>query len=759
MMSPDDVTPIEESRLAGLLEDARRIDAGCAFSDHPDPERAALRDCLRLLRPPAPAPGPEPWRLDRFEIREEIGSGGFGIVFRAHDPLLNRDVALKVPRPDRAGAPEIQRRFLREARAAASLEHPNIVPVLDLGPMGSLWYIASTYCDGPTLASWLGGRARPVPHREAARLIAALADAVEHAHRRGVLHRDIKPSNVLMIRSGAASPGEPEEVGWTPRLTDFGLARILEEAGEETQSGLPIGSPPYMAPEQARGDRDGTDRRSDVYSLGVVLYQMLTGEVPFRGTPRMVLRQVLEDDPRPPRRIDETIPRDLETVCLKAMAREPERRYPTAGALADDLRRFLDGQPVRARPLSWPGRLWRRCRRRPVVSSLAAGLAAAVLAGVAGTAWQAHRTALEYRRAEDALYETNVTISHILGAVKLSHERGRPLLSPGRLRALIESQRKVVRSTGEGTLGSLARRVKAVRNLGRLLDIAGRRDEALDTFRSAAAMIERLPPGGPEAIVLSTYLISVYDEIAGLRERSGEGLAAEGDRLRLVALAEAACRLPGRERLANDALARALAGLGRMYVAAGRIDDAERALARLEDLRRSRPTGTEPGLSARVGADLAYGLAKRHRDAGRDAEAADAFRRALALRGEADGPEPSPMRRRAQCNLQLEVARSLDRLGRTAEAIAEFRAACDRLEALIRLDPDSAGHRNTLADCCHAIGNRLMDLGQADPALASYRRALEIREALVRDDPGDPSLRRQYESTARLLAAAEARRP
>jgi WD40 repeat protein/serine/threonine protein kinase len=303
-------------------------------------------------------------RFGRFEIRQTLGQGGFGVVFLAWDPALRRQVALKVPQPEALVAPEARKRFLREAHAAATLDHPNIVPVYESGSVGSVAYIASAYCPGLTLAEWLARRSQPVPPREAAGLIATLAQAVAHAHERGVLHRDLKPSNVLLQGPGAPDPSSEEALPLAdlqPRITDFSLAWLADGEGPKTRSGIPIGSPPYMAPEQAEGRLQAIGPRTDVYGLGCILYEVLIGRAPFSGASQLeTLRQVLTDEPIPPRRHRKEIPIPLEAIVLKCLEKDAARRYAGARELADDLARFRAGEPTKARP---PGS-WEIIRRR-----------------------------------------------------------------------------------------------------------------------------------------------------------------------------------------------------------------------------------------------------------------------------------------------------------------------------------------------------------------------------------------------------------
>jgi serine/threonine-protein kinase len=345
------------ARLLGELTEARRhgrpADVEAAARDHPD-----LADELRglwgavevveglaprgptepstVLQPANKAPaasGPLPRRLGEFELLEEVGRGGMGVVYKARQTSLHRTVALKViERGERA-------RFQVEAEAAARLEHPNIVPVYGVGDCDGQAYLCMKYVEGTTLARLVADS--PLPPREAARYTLLVARAVHYAHEHGILHRDLKPANVLIDGEGR------------PYVSDFGLAKQVEGGPSLTTSGAILGTPSYMPPEQASGRRGKLSPAADVYSLGSVLYELLTGRPPFRAaTPLDTLLLVLDQEPVPPRQLNPQVDRALELICLKCLQKHPDLRYPTAAALADDLERFLNGEP----PSVWSGK-------------------------------------------------------------------------------------------------------------------------------------------------------------------------------------------------------------------------------------------------------------------------------------------------------------------------------------------------------------------------------------------------------------------
>ncbi|HEV3448096.1 MAG TPA: serine/threonine-protein kinase, partial [Gemmataceae bacterium] len=435
MPEPVQTSPAEESLSAVLTELLEMLEQGQApdrnawtsrypqfaaeleefFTSHEhfEPWAAPLRSVVRALMPtprpeesPTPGEGPDgpvpaapdrvPGSLPDYELLAEIGQGGMGVVYKARQKSLNRLVAVKMIRAGGPAREDDLRRFRNEAEAVAHLDHAQIVPVHEVGEHAGQHYFTMKLIEGGSLDRQLACfSAEP---KAAARLLAAVARAVHHAHQRGILHRDLKPGNVLVDAAGQ------------PHVTDFGLAKRVEVDSSLTQSGVLIGTPSYMAPEQTSGVRGAITTATDVYGLGAVLYAMLTGQPPFRGDHVLeTLRQVREQEPQSPSAVNPRVDRDLATITLKCLRKEPEQRYASAAALADDLERWLKDEPIRAKRPSLLQRLvrWRR-RHKPLVGSVAVLMILVLLLGGAVLGWQQRQLAATEQAVEGDLREADL---------------------------------------------------------------------------------------------------------------------------------------------------------------------------------------------------------------------------------------------------------------------------------------------------------------------------------------------------------------
>ena len=304
-----------------------------------------------------------PSRIGRFKIIERLGFGGYGVVFRGFDEEHDREVAIKIPRPELLESPEMIQRFAREASIVAQLSHPNIISIYESECYGIVPYIVMAYIPGQTLSEWRASQSQVSP-QTAAKIVRDLAQGVAHAHERGVLHRDIKPGNVILASHAPLAPAADLE--FVPILTDFGVAQCADLNSKRTQSGALLGTMRYMSPEQAAGKTHEIAQRTDVYGLGTILYELLTGQPPFQSTnPQRLLSNVLYDLPVPPRKLCPTLPAEIELICERCMEKVPANRYPTADEVADDLQRFLSGHLIRARPASWVSKTRQFMRRYP----------------------------------------------------------------------------------------------------------------------------------------------------------------------------------------------------------------------------------------------------------------------------------------------------------------------------------------------------------------------------------------------------------
>ncbi len=489
----------------------------------PEVRRRWLRMCavnadLHALFPmPGSNPGlaadtPVPWHtgaelphVPGYEVEALLGRGGMGLVYKARHQRLNRFVALKMLITGAYAAPHERARFQREAEAVASLRHAHIVQVHDVGDHEGWPYFTMELLEGGSLAQ----AGTPQPARQAAALVATLAEAMQVAHRGGIVHRDLKPANILFTAEG------------TPKVADFGLARHFDGEPAFTLSGTRLGTPSYMAPEQVIGKAGTTGPAADIYALGTFLYEMLTGRPPFRGeTAAETERQVLNHEPVSPARLNPKVPRDLETICLKCLSKEPQRRYSSAAALAEDLRRFGDGRPIQARRVGWAERSWRWGRRNPTAAALAAALFALVTLAVSGGLWLGRQGAERRGRAREAV---EAALAQVPPLRKQGHwPEAEAVLAQGRSRldeaGSDDLRRQVARAGADLRLAAALEQIRLTPAIeANRFDYRGMADAYARTFEDAGLDVrgdERAVAARIGASELRTQLVMALDHWA-----------------------------------------------------------------------------------------------------------------------------------------------------------------------------------------------------------------------------------------------------
>jgi tetratricopeptide (TPR) repeat protein/tRNA A-37 threonylcarbamoyl transferase component Bud32 len=627
-----------------------------------------------------------------YEILEEIGRGGMAVVYKARQAGLNRFVALKMIHA--ATPPETLARFRREAETVARLDHPNIVKIHEFGDLDGQPYLALEFVEGGSLASKLTG---PLAPRVGAALIKSLARAVGHAHDRGIVHRDLKPSNVLLSfdggASGAATPG-----AWVPKISDFGLAKDLTRELTQTQTGAIMGTPSYMAPEQATGRMHQVGPAADVYALGAMLYEVLTGRPPFQGATLLeALEQTRSREPVPPSRLQSAVPRDLETVCLKCLQKDPHKRYASAAALAEDVRRFLAGEAVRARPVPRWERAYKWARRRPAVAGLLAFGGITSVALVLGLWLHTTRLSAAVRRAEagearaDLNYQqAREAINQMLGRLDGFHATGVP-----RVEALRRGLRKDVLAFYEGIA-----RVEEDAGPARRFDLA----------RARVLMARLQDPSASYATL--RHALRLLEEL----------VAEEPDNTDY-----------------RSQLGKCFTGLGQAAATSGRAEESElnyaKALQVFEELARAHPDN----------ADWQRSLAVCHTNLGvccdaakRWPEAESHWLQAVSIVEELARQQPHEDANKFQlavdnANLGLLYA-STERLEKSFPLFASAEAY---LTALAQAHPEETTYRFTLAQTLRLWGANLDAARRGEEARSLLTRAVEIMDEIVRENPAD----------------------
>jgi serine/threonine protein kinase/tetratricopeptide (TPR) repeat protein len=741
--------------------------------------RGGASDDAAAAYPPAP-PG--------YEILEVLGRGGMGVVYKARQKGLNRLVALKMFRGEAGEDPHRLARFRTEAEATARLRHPNIIPIYEVGEHLGRPFFSLELVEGGSLADKLAGG--PQPAREAAGLLATLARAMHAVHQHGIIHRDLKPANILLVppspppapsptegRGGSKSSSLPLSPGWergpggegaVPKITDFGLAKLLGAEDSHTRTGTFVGTPAYMAPEQAAGKTQPVGPATDVYALGVILYEMLTGRPPFHGeTPLETLEQVRTREPVPPRQLQPKCPRDLETICLKCLEKDPRQRYATAEGLAADLERFLHGEPVHARPTPWWTRAAKWAGRRPALATLLGGAVLAVLALLAGAVWHDARLRSAYLEASRERAEARDHFRRALDALDQLVEAVEAVddsaADPGRKRLLARAlafYRELVEKAGAGA-GPAAG--QAYCRLGDVQELLGDLTGAEQSYRESVRLLDQPAPDEPD---LSRDLRRALTQLGRLLKKTNRFAEAEAVYRRALAVASAD-DVPDKRGLAatHYYLGALLAPLrGRSAEARQQYEEALKAQQRLTEESPAAPEYRR---------DLARTLNNLGilRMAGNDADAGPTFRRAVELQTAVVARDPAPPCRQELARSLTNLANWLEGPGaarkpgqadkaavyrQAEEAYTEAFGLLSRLAADFPLVP---AYQRDLAALYSNRARLLQRLGRGAEAERDRSEALAIRRKLAEEFPGVPDYQNDlallYRARAFRLAAAK----
>jgi tetratricopeptide (TPR) repeat protein len=764
--------------------------------------------------------------LDSYFVRREIGRGGMGIVFEAFDPDLDRPVAIKMLRMERIDAAS-RARFVREAQAAARLKHEHVVTVYSVvSPPAAPPYFVMEFIAGLTLRERIDREQRLAP-REAAELCVQIADGLAAAHATGLVHRDVKPSNVLMSDEWQVTSDEQKRRGCaagaslvtchsslSAKLTDFGLARLtaLPPGSTLTHEGMVAGTPAYMSPEQVR-EPGRADPRSDVYSLGVTLYEMITGDVPFHGEPHMVLRQVEFDEPPAPRRLNDAVPVELETICLKTMAKEPDRRFQSARELADDLRRWLGGEPIRARPAGSVARLRLWARRSPRVAALTAAVFGLLMMLAIGSsisaAWisreqarteqkridavragvEAKQSAEAARQAERNEAEQARLARESAESARVAEEKAKSLAksaSDGRSVAMdslntlivkvmdrlgdtagtIKLREELIQTAIDGLNrvsenaekdASLDRNVMLThQRLGLIYIDSGRTADARAQFERSRELVERLLASDPGNALLERDLARAFGKLGDIAYHNLDDAAAEESYSQAQAIYEAHLASDPESVPARDGLSITHNNFTRLFERQGKLatarEHAEKSLAIAEELAASQSdTRFQRGLVVTLGR---LGLVcERQYDfdgAGRH------YRRQVELAEQLVAREPANATWLSDLSVTLQNLSKLhERQWQFGDAATLSRRSLALAESRAKQDPENAVAQRNLAIGFNALGDVQVHL-DADAARASFRRAFEIATEQARRDAASVQKAADLIDNCSKLAALEA---
>jgi serine/threonine protein kinase len=659
-------------------------------------------------------------KIPGYEILGVLGRGGMGLVFKARHRELKRLVALKMILAGEHADTQELARFRREAEAVAQLEHPNIVQIYEVGEHQGRPFFSLEFVEGGSLAQAL--TKMPFAPRQTAQVAEILAMAIHYAHQRGIVHRDLKPGNVLLRKLTTESTEITEHAErapppfasasssvanrFIPKITDFGLAKRLGEDSGDTRTGVIMGTPSYMAPEQAEGKSRDAGPLVDVYALGAILYEMVTGRPPFKASSTLgTLEQVRSHDPVPPGRLQSAVPRDLETICLKCLHKDPARRYASALDLAEDLHRFLAGEPIRARPAGLWERTLKWTRRRPAAAALVVVSIAAVATLLGGIVWhnaqlrgalaiaedrrreaedERGRAELNFQKARDAVDEMLTDV----GEQKLARI---PQMEPVR-RALLEKALKFY----QGFLQEKSDDPAVVRETGRaygrrgvIYQMLGQHPQAEDSLKQGLALQEELVARFPKEIAYRQDVAASYDALGNLYRLSSRPTDAEKVHQQALDIRESVGHEDPENLEYQSDIAKSCLNLAVIYAVTGRMDKAEKGFVQALEIHQK--------------------LVQRRPD---------------------DAPYQEELAK-AHTNLGSLYALT----GKSPQGIKSYQQSLAGFEKLVHAHPDSPTYRNELAATYNNLGYLYNSVKQQVNAASAQQQAIHIREKLTHDFP------------------------
>ncbi len=652
-------------------------------------------------------------RVGDFEIKQELGRGGMGVVYRARDAKLNRDIALKMILGGAHVSTGQLERFLTEARAVAQLQHPNIVQVFEIGEHGGLPFLAMEYVAGLTLANQLARK--PLPPADAARLLETLARTVQHAHDHRILHRDLKPANILLTPEGV------------PKISDFGLAKQLEEDSAATKTGTVLGTPSYMSPEQAQGATKEVGPASDQYALGALMYEILTGRPPFLAAdPLETILEVIHKEPVPPKQLQSKLPDDLNTICLKALQKDPGKRYASVTDLAEDLRRFSAGEPIMARPVRRLERLRRWCTRNPLVASLTTASVLLLLAITSISIW--------------AAYSLSVKNSAIESQNRQIKEQN----------AAITREKEVADQRAEMAMGAYQTLITEVQNT--IADTPQTEQLKINLMRAVADGMERLSNEMGEETPADPTLAAALMKMANELHRLGQSDQALRLHQRVYDLVRPRPAFKNGSDASRFNVARALWNLAVMDEELQRDMQASLAhnvdaLSVLQDIQDHPNSGVDgelaPWLTAYLVAEAQLRVGVSLMRLGNSAEATQHYLRALELRqGLLDrldsDPDMSKLPPRQKTEIRqsvatahLAVGETLARLGHFAEASTHFQDAVRIRESVYQAQRDDVTAQQYMGRAAGMWGEFLTRNGKLAEARERYALSCQLAEQVA----------------------------